>query len=83
MFFEGLGEVAGHDAHGDFELFIKDLFTIIVNSQFVIDVPLMKEVAVLDVRALVFFQEVGAVLGCAVRHLHGPFGEAMVVEGLG
>lgn len=59
-------KVFSDDCHRQFELFVKDLFTIIINSEFVIDVPLMKEVAVFEVGAVVLLQEVRAVFGGSI-----------------
>lgn len=66
MYFQRLRQIVCNYTHRDSELFIKELFTIIVNSQFVIDIPLVKEVAVFNVWAVVFFKEVWTVFCGAI-----------------
>lgn len=56
----------GNNLHSDAKLFIKYLFTIVVNGKFIVNIPFMQEIAVLYVWTFIFFQKIRAVFSCAV-----------------
>lgn len=75
-------EVVRNNPHCLFELLPERQFGVVVTGHFIIDVPVVQEVAVLDVGTVMLLQEVGAVLGGAVRDLEGPLRQAIFVHGL-
>lgn len=82
MLSEGFREIVSDYPHRSLKLFIEDLFTVIVHRQFVIDIPFVQEVAVFDVRTLIFFEEVGTVFGRSIGDFQRPFRNGVVVQSL-
>jgi len=75
-----LFDVISHRFHCLPELLPKSKLAVVVNGNLIIDVPLVQEVTVVNVGAVVFLQKIGAVFGGAVGYLECSFGEAVLVH---
>lgn len=77
-----IADVLCYFFHGLLELLPEGQLTVVIDGYFVVNIPFVQEIAVLDVGALMLLQEVRAILCGAIRYLEWPLRQHVLIDRL-